>query len=92
MTDMQAKLRPGLDAEESIGKLIDRRSREEAYAEQERVEEGWAQTVRTYNLRAAVERRQQWIAYHRSMHQLLSSLAAEHKEKACSLLDEAGRA
>ena len=78
--------KPGVDADEAIDALIEARARE--LQEQERVEAAWAESVRSYNLAAAAERRRQWARHHMDLQRLDSQLAAEHQEKALALMDE----
>jgi hypothetical protein len=42
--------------------------------------------VRQFHERAAARRREEWASYHRAMHALHSSLAAEHEKKLQRLL------
>jgi hypothetical protein len=74
---------PGGDAERTLNDLIERRTEEQA--EQERVEASRAESMRTYNLAAAAERRRQWADYHQGLARLHTRLAAEHEEKALRL-------
>jgi hypothetical protein len=84
----QAK--PGLDADESLDRLIEKRSRDTEA--QERIEKAWAEAslARTYNLRAQTERRREWINYHNDLARLHSRLAEEHRQEIGRLLDGGG--
>jgi hypothetical protein len=72
--------------EEILDRLIERRAREREEAD--RVHAEWAQSCRTFDLRAQAERRRAWVAYHQDLARLHSQFAAEHEEKALRLIDE----
>jgi hypothetical protein len=84
----QAK--PVLDAEESLDRLIEARAQEAEEAN--RVHAGWAEKGAKFDARAQAERRREWVAYHRDLARLHTRLAAEHDEKALSLMDAGARA
>ena len=85
MTFLEAK--PGVDADEAIDALIERRAQEAQ--EQERVEASWAESVRNFNLRARAERRKEWADYHNALARLHRRLADEHDEAVRRLIDGA---
>jgi hypothetical protein len=73
-------------AENQLNILIERRAKEADDANH--YVRAWAESVRRYDLRAAAERRRQWIQFHNDMERLHSNLAGEHREKAAALASE----
>jgi hypothetical protein len=67
--------------------LIERRAREAQDANG--AAEAWAQSVRSYNVAAQTERREQWRCYHDDMHRIHARIAEEHLAKAERLAGEA---
>jgi hypothetical protein len=71
-----------------IDRLIERRSKERDDANH--ASKAWAESARKYNMRAARERRQAWIAFHENMIALHARLAGEHSAKAVALAAQEG--
>jgi hypothetical protein len=72
--------KPGLDADEAIDALIERRSQEREQAKREA--SSWAQSAASFDARATAERRREWYAFHLDMKFLHEALAREHERQA----------
>lgn len=74
-------------AEESINTLIERRAKEAGDANH--YAQAWAESARRYNLRAAAQRRQEWVEWHRAQAErhraTLTDLIAHHEAAAAEL-------
>ncbi len=70
-------------AEVELSKLVEKRH--DPSDGEEMREELWAESVMRYHMRAAAERRQEWIAFHSNMCELHTRLADEHASKAEAL-------
>ena len=78
-----------LDAE--LSKLAERRAKEAKKDEKQRViEEEWERRLRAKRRTRQERIRQEWIGHHLRMHQLHTSLAAEHADKRSRLMLEGG--
>jgi hypothetical protein len=50
----------------------------------------WAESLSSYNLSQASERRREWLLFHRRLQVLHTQLADEHKSKADALIEANG--
>jgi hypothetical protein len=76
-------------AEAQLDAFIQRRARN-GEVDPDEADPGYMESVRLYHERSEAEMRRRWIDFHRHLHQLHSTLAAEHAQKAAALCCEKG--
>lgn len=82
---MDVEIKPGLDAEESIDKLIASRYSPE---DDRRIAQAWAESAMRHNLGARAALRQEWAAHYRRLIHVHERLAEHNRERLAHLIDE----
>jgi hypothetical protein len=76
----------GLSVDEQIDALIEKRAKE--FEEQERIDQGWAESAMRHNLGARAAMRQEWAEHYRRMVAVHERLAEENRARLIQLIDE----
>jgi hypothetical protein len=74
--------------ENEINAFIEKRAREARDANW--AARQWSESLRSYNLREASERRRAWVIFHRRLQVLHATLSDEHRSKADALIEANG--